>query len=187
MDGAAGCGCNEARGAPIRRRGPVACNAPRHPARRPVDLTRYTIGLPRRVTSPAATRTFIAEFYDKDGHLAEASVEVTLTCKGLQACSGECIDTQNDPLNCGACGEVCPETPVDFSEPACLAGKCGGFQSCAEGNSCDEICRGMDMVCADACLAVDGLAGAMTCNSGGGYSCALGLPYGELRCCCFPP
>ena len=37
----------------------------------------------------------------------------------LVACNGQCVDTQNDPLNCGACGKICPSN-------ICVAGVCQG-------------------------------------------------------------
>ena len=37
----------------------------------------------------------------------------------LVACHGECIETDDDPLNCGACGRICPSN-------ICLAGTCQG-------------------------------------------------------------
>ncbi len=37
----------------------------------------------------------------------------------LVACNGQCVDLQNDPLNCGACGKICPSN-------ICVAGVCQG-------------------------------------------------------------
>src|SRR5262249_13056246 len=43
---------------------------------------------------------------------------------GLTSCSNptSCVDLQKDPLNCGACGTVCP--PTAFGAGACLNGQC---------------------------------------------------------------
>lgn len=37
-------------------------------------------------------------------------------------CNGQCVDTQTDPANCGACGTTCQRDSGTF---ACVAGKCG--------------------------------------------------------------
>src|SRR5947209_19765812 len=36
------------------------------------------------------------------------SNDVTVSCDaGTLSCNGKCVDTQNDPQNCGGCGVVC--------------------------------------------------------------------------------
>jgi hypothetical protein len=35
---------------------------------------------------------------------------------GRTSCGGQCVDTQKDPNNCGACGVVCAQN--------CRAGQC---------------------------------------------------------------
>ncbi len=43
-----------------------------------------------------------------------------LVCEApLVACYGECISVESDPLNCGACGRICPSN-------ICTAGECVG-------------------------------------------------------------
>lgn len=37
----------------------------------------------------------------------------------LVACNGRCVDLQNDPLNCGTCGKICPSN-------ICVGGVCQG-------------------------------------------------------------
>ncbi len=53
----------------------------------------------------------------------DALVEEGLDCPGsLVDCSGVCVDLDVDPLNCGACGNVCPTG-------LCNGGKCRGARS----------------------------------------------------------
>jgi hypothetical protein len=53
----------------------------------------------------------------------------------MAVCEGECIDIQNDPDNCGGCGNVCPS-----STPYCHAGVCAE-ERCAPGLTwCDPGC-----------------------------------------------
>jgi ferredoxin len=44
-----------------------------------------------------------------EASIPDADVPDVLTCSApLVACRGACISVQTDPLNCGACGKVCP-------------------------------------------------------------------------------
>jgi hypothetical protein len=76
------------------------------------------------------------------------------------ACNGGCINTNNDNLNCGACGTVC------HGGTTCVNGSCqcpAGKHLCAD-NSCQECCalehcvdllgQGVGAICCDGtCLA----------------------------------
>lgn len=102
------------------------------------------------------------------------TVTKTVEVCPLTDCSGACVDTQNDPANCGACGMACGTGEY------CVAGSCtaqgcpsnttdcGG--SCVDtqndpancggcGTACDasQICSGG--TCADRCL-----GGSTECN-----------------------
>jgi hypothetical protein len=50
---------------------------------------------------------------------------------GIGTCcaSGACATPDNDPLNCGACGVVCP------SGTTCQSGLCGGLAACGAGHA----------------------------------------------------
>jgi hypothetical protein len=55
---------------------------------------------------------------------------------GLTFCGGECVDTQNDMENCGACGNAC--SPLTYT--ACFCGRC--FFDCPKGFGpcCPDLC-----------------------------------------------
>ena len=70
------------------------------------------------------------------------------------ACNGICEETQTDPSNCGACGNVCPG---GLFQQACVSGVCGG---CGAGlNACSGSCTNLQNdpsncgACGTACLA----------------------------------
>jgi hypothetical protein len=65
---------------------------------------------------------------------------------GQSACGGRCVDTLSDPMNCGACGTVCPSGNARVSF-ACVTGRCVGecstgvFVPDALGGSCASVAR----------------------------------------------
>ena len=78
---------------------------------------------------------------------------------GQRACGGACATLADDPLNCGACGTVCPRTQV------CAAGACRA--SCPAGQQ----------LCGDRCVSVDtdrAHCGACGNACGAGLVCAMG-------------
>ena len=78
---------------------------------------------------------------------------------GYTDCSGSCVDLQTDPLNCGYCGNDCPE-PYINTVGVCIGATCGfecavgwvdldGVPGCetACSGSGTEICNGIDDDC----------------------------------------
>lgn len=72
------------------------------------------------------------------------------TCCALNCCNNACVDTLNDPLHCGGCGNICPSGQV------CQKGTCGFLCPPAQrlcGNFCIDIrinpkhCGGCNQVC----------------------------------------
>ena len=62
----------------------------------------------------------------------------TCTCAaGLACCNGACVNTNNDPHNCGGCGGTC-----NTASQMCLGGSCTASQcqpACTSGSICCEI------------------------------------------------
>jgi hypothetical protein len=104
----------------------------------------------------ARTRTFVAEFFDADGHMATADTPLDLTCSnGVAGCDGDCVDTMNDFDACGSCDTSC-------GDDLCLQGAFCDLGSCS-GTPLD--CSGLDTPCA-----------AGTCNPANGTCQAQNLP-----------
>jgi hypothetical protein len=99
--------------------------------------------------------------------------QTTCAQSGL-ACNGICEETQTDPNNCGACGNVCPLTvsPYCLANPnqcsafqqSCISGVCGG---CSTGlTACSSTCTNLQSdpsncgACGTVCLA------GQVCNAG---------------------
>jgi len=80
---------------------------------------------------------------------------VTVSCPGsLVACGSDCVDTQNDPTNCGDCG-------IDCGVDECIGGVCTTISCVDDNNPCsvDGDC------CSDFC-ATDGNCGCMPSGTG---------------------
>ena len=98
---------------------------------------------------------------------------------GETQCKGSCFDLQTDPLNCGACGNVCGVTELCVAG-ACVANcpaatcsdvgltDCGG--RCVDLTSDDENCGG----CGNRCT-----VSGRVCVLG---SCEIRCPSGQLVC-----
>jgi hypothetical protein len=84
---------------------------------------------------------------------------VSCRTAGTTACGSACVRLQEDPLNCGACGNRCPTTANGTSE--CNAGKCklrcnAGLKEC-DGTCSDtstdlDHCGGCGRACGGLCV-----------------------------------
>jgi hypothetical protein len=115
-------------------------------------------------------------------------------------CSGKCVNSKSDSVNCGACGNVCTNGKtcsngvcscrsgyklcgndcVDLSFDAHNCGACG--RTCASGRCCGGKCCAAEFCCGDTC-------GGTLCNDGTccpkGESCCAGggcCPEGQPCC-----
>ncbi|HXU73912.1 MAG TPA: MXAN_6577-like cysteine-rich protein [Polyangia bacterium] len=94
-----------------------------------------------------------------------------LTCpNGQTFCGGQCIFVNNDPANCGACGNTCP------GQLACIAGSCGCPQPLV---NCGNVCVDANVdghncgACGNSC------GPGQVCSNG---SCALSCAPNLLEC-----
>jgi len=87
-------------------------------------------------------------------------------------CDGECIDAEDDPLNCGECGVICGDEEV-CEQGACTSICDEGFELCGEEcvdtQSSAAHCGGCDLACDEGDL----------CSMG---ECALDCDEGLLAC-----
>ncbi len=83
-------------------------------------------------------------------------------CAPRTRCGEACVDTTNDPLNCGACGRACS---LPFATATCVAGRCSvarcesGRADCnaSADDGCEAECR------PGACTTSCGSTGARVC------------------------
>ncbi|HXU07134.1 MAG TPA: tail fiber domain-containing protein, partial [Polyangia bacterium] len=80
---------------------------------------------------------------------------LALCTVGRMCCDGACVNMQNDPFNCGKCGNICPPTT-----PYCRDGTCGRPE-CAI-----DACLGTTTCCGSTCCA----AGQICCEDQGPIS-----------------
>ena len=77
-------------------------------------------------------------------------------CGALTCCSGVCVDTDNDPMNCGSCRLVCNDGN-ECTYDACITGTCSPTLidnytvTCASGTGicCGGVCRIGGTCCVD--------------------------------------
>jgi len=101
---------------------------------------------------------------------------------GLSCCEGGCIDTVNDPDNCGFCNNVCPpgesclgsacQPPTGCEGGGCIPGDscCGDI--CANLQTSNAFCGNCETACAPDESCVNGVCeGITTCVCAVGESC----------------
>ncbi len=101
------------------------------------------------------------------------AVDAGTTCATpLASCSGACVDTKNDPANCGACGKACADGE------ACVNGACG--LACVGGTTkCGQTCVDTDLdngncgACGKTCAA------GLVCSGG---TCGLDCAADQKKC-----
>ncbi len=79
--------------------------------------------------------------------------------QGQDCCGNRCIDDQNDPLNCGACGNVCG------AGQACCQGQCKGLDTANDCGTCGNSCGTGKGCCQGACEATNTPAQCGACGA----------------------
>jgi endosialidase-like protein len=76
-------------------------------------------------------------------------------------CGDRCVNLQNDPLNCGMCGNRCPA-----DKPFCDGGSCQqppcNLKSCGPGTCCGASCCQANQICCSFQGPVGGVVGCYT-------------------------
>ena len=101
---------------------------------------------------------------------ADATRDAAPPCPpGLELCADSCVNEQDDPDNCGACGHVCDDALV-CSLGACATSCAPGLSLCFGGSSCPPYsCAELGVTCG---IIPDGCGGLLNCgpcpDAGGG-------------------
>jgi hypothetical protein len=123
--------------------------------------------------------TDVEAYCETHGHCAiRPATDCTMTCaaQGMSCCDGECVLLYNDVLNCGGCGNLCPEEAPYCDGNSCtpapcdMAGACTGSELCC-GSAC---CAPGELCCTVPGPGPSGLPGCYAPNDAG--TCPIGCP-----------
>jgi len=93
-----------------------------------------------------------------------AACDSSNPCGGSATCCGShCLDTQNDPNNCGTCGRVC-------ASGVCCGGSCSTLGTTQNCSACGNTCGAGQGCCANGCAPLNSLQNCGAC----GNACAPG-------------
>jgi hypothetical protein len=121
---------------------------------------------------------------------------VTCKCRktkcptGETLCDGECIDTLNDPTNCGGCADGGGGVTCADEGAICCNGQCRekgtvccGTRACRPGTTCcgrkGDICCAPDRCCGNGCCP----PGSYCADSAHSICCPTGHTYCNKECC----
>lgn len=78
-----------------------------------------------------------------------------------RCCGDRCINTNNDPLHCGACGNKCPADKPFCSGGSCQQPPCEKM-GCDTGRCCGTMCCGAGQICCNVEGPISGIIGCHT-------------------------
>lgn len=97
------------------------------------------------------------------GGTGGAQVCAALCTTGRMCCGGGCVNPQNDPFNCGKCGNVCPATAPFCGAGTCQQPTCGAAVDCAANTTCcGNMCCSAGQICCDSQGPVSGVPTCFT-------------------------
>jgi hypothetical protein len=140
-----------------------------------------------------ATRRFRVTFRDNSNKTGWQDVDVKLSCEGMTACDGQCVDTQSNDDHCGRCHRACEVQPPDRGY--CEAGDCRpNLSECvwwSDYPDCNAVCAAAGETCSGSpyCETQHTYSGLEDCKPfdrfGSGGSCDTPFPETYwARCCC---
>jgi hypothetical protein len=95
------------------------------------------------------------------GGTGGGAVCAALCTTGRMCCDGACVNVQNDPFNCGKCGNVCPASSSYCSGGTCQPPPCGAAIDCGPTTTCcGNMCCGAGQLC---CEQQGPVVGGSTC------------------------
>lgn len=84
-------------------------------------------------------------------------------CTHSGCCDDQCVETANDPRNCGACGSECGEAQPYCSAGTCQETPCAEETACADGETCCGMhCCAAGQIC---CYTEPGAPELPTCTT----------------------
>lgn len=74
-----------------------------------------------------------------------------LCTTGRMCCGGSCVNLQNDPFNCGKCGNICQAPTAFCNNGACQSPTCQANVLCAANTTCcgNNCCTAGQICCED--------------------------------------
>jgi hypothetical protein len=97
------------------------------------------------------------------GGTGGTQVCAALCTTGRMCCGGGCVNPQNDPFNCGKCGNVCPASAPFCGAGTCQQPTCGPAVDCAaNATCCGNMCCSAGQICCDSQGPVSGVPTCFT-------------------------
>jgi hypothetical protein len=97
----------------------------------------------------------------RDGGIDAGACDCGSFARYRICCGGKCVNQQNDPMNCGACGNVCPA-----NKPLCEGGTCKtppcSNSTCGSGTCCGGSCCQAGQLCCSVSGPLDGVLSCYT-------------------------